>query len=163
MKSMATKVPVDGTDKYNILMGTDLSDTISGGQGTDLIYGGIGSDHLFGGSGKDVLYGGTGQDFLYGGSGNDTFVYTQAADAGMGPMADVIGDFKSGEDKINLHAFMAGGHFIGTTVLSAGDGMAVSYNQATGVLSGDLNGDGAADFQITLANHAAILATDFIF
>lgn len=163
MKSMAVKVPVDGTIKYNVITGTDLSDTISGGQGTDLIYGGIGSDHIYGGSGKDVLVGGTGQDFLYGGSGNDTFVYNEAADAGMGKMADVIGDFKSGQDKIDLHAFMAGGHFIGSAALTAGEGMAVSYNHTTGVISGDLNGDGVADFQITLANHAAILASDFTF
>ncbi len=161
--SLTVKVPVDGTDKYNILNGTDLSDTIFGGQGTDLISGGQGSDHLYGYSGKDVLDGGTGQDFLYGGSGNDTFVYHQAADAGMGTMSDVIGDFKSGEDKINLHAFMAGGHFIGTTAFAAGEGAVVHYNQASGILEGDVNGDGTADFQIMLANHAAVAGTDFVF
>lgn len=163
MKSLSTKVPVDGTIKYNILMGTDLSDTISGGQGTDLIYGGIGSDHLYAGSGKDVLVGGTGQDFLFGGNGNDTFVYNAAADAGRPDMADVIGDFKSGQDKIDVHAFMAGGHFIGAAAF-AHDGTAqISYDKASGLLQGDVNGDGVSDFSITLANHASILASDFTF
>ncbi len=163
MKSATVKVPVDGTIKYNVLTGTDLSDTISGGQGTDLIYGGKGSDHLYGGSGKDVLVGGTGQDFLYGGSGNDTFVYTQAADAGGVGMADVIGDFQSGADRIDVHAFMAGGHFIGAAGFTAGEGATLRYTQSTGMLEGDINGDGVADFQINLANHSVLVATDFTF
>lgn len=160
---MTYKVPLFGTTKYNLLIGTDLSDTISGGQGTDIIYGGIGSDHLYGGSGKDVLIGGTGQDFLYGGSGADTFVYTQAADAGTGAMADVIGDFKTGVDHLNLHAFMAGGQFIGNAAFTAGEGPAVRYVAATGQLEGDVNGDGVADFSITFANHAHLVATDIVF
>ena len=161
---MATvKIPVVGTIKYNIIYGTDLSDTIIGGQGTDLLYGGQGSDRLYGGSGKDVLVGGTGQDFLYGGSGNDTFVYTQAADAGNGPLTDVIGDFMSGQDKIDVHAFMAGGSFIGAAAFTAGSGAAVRYTQATGIIEGDVNGDGVTDFSITLANHASLLGTDFTF
>lgn len=160
---MTVKVPLFGTIKYNLLVGTDLSDTISGGQGTDVMYGGIGSDRLYGGSGKDVLIGGTGQDFLYGGSGADTFVYTQAADAGQGNMADVIGDFKSGVDHLNLSAFMAGGHFIADAGFAVGEGATVRYVAATGLLEGDLNGDSVADFSITLANHAHLVATDIIF
>lgn len=161
--NMTVKVPLYGTIKYNLLFGTDLSDTILGGQGTDIIYGGIGSDRLYGGTGKDVLIGGTGQDFLYGGSGADTFVYTQAADAGQGTMADVIGDFKSGVDHLNLSAFMAGGQFIADAGFTAGEGATVRYVAATGLLEGDTNGDGVADFSITLANHAHLVATDIIF
>ncbi|MGV8988206.1 MAG: M10 family metallopeptidase C-terminal domain-containing protein [Cypionkella sp.] len=163
MSNMTVKVPVIGTTKYNVLVGTDLSDTISGGQGTDLIYGGTGSDHLYGGSGKDVLYGGTGQDFLYGGSGADTFVYTKAADAGMGKMADRIGDFHSGIDHLDLSAFMAGGHFIGADAFTAGTGPSVRYTQATGLLQGDVNGDGIVDFAIVLTNHSALVEADINF
>lgn len=161
LKHQAAPTPVDGSDKTNTFTGTELADTFYGGKGTDFMYGGDGSDRLFGSSGKDQLTGGTGQDWLTGGNGSDLFIYTQAADAGRPDSSDVIMDFKSGDDKLDLHAFMAGGHFV--AALTAGGGAQVAYNQATGVLSGDVNGDGAADFTITMANHTALVATDFIF
>lgn len=159
----AAQTPVDGTNHYNMFIGTDLSDTFCGILGTDVMYGGVGSERLYGASGKDMLVGGTSQDFLYGGNGADRFVYNAAADAGRPQMSDVIGDFKSGDDHIDVHSFMAGGHFIGSAAFAATGSAQVNYNATTGVLQGDVNGDGVADFAITLANHAAVAATDFIF
>lgn len=156
-------LPVGGTDKTNTFIGSELADTFYGGKGTDFMYGGDGSDRLYGSSGKDQLTGGTGQDWLTGGNGADVFIYTQAADAGRPESSDVIMDFKSGDDHIDLHAFMAGGAFIGAAAFSVGGGAQVSYDMASGLLTGDINGDGVADFAITLANHAAVVATDFTF
>ena len=156
-------LPIDNNNKTSTFIGTDLSDTYVGNNGTDFMYGGDGSDRLYGGSGKDQLTGGAGQDFLTGGSGNDTFIYNAASDAGRPESSDVIMDFHSGQDKLDLHAFMAGGHFVGSAAFVAGSGPQVSYNAATGILTGDVNGDGTSDFSITLANHSALLATDFIF
>lgn len=152
-----------GTIKSDTFIGSDIADTFFGGQGSDFIYGGNGSDRLDGGSGRDVLVGGNGQDWLTGGSGADTFVYNNAAEAGRPASSDVITDFKSGVDHIDLHAFMAGGVFIGAAAFTSGGGGEISYEQSTGLLSGDVNGDGTADFAITLANHAVLAATDFIF
>lgn len=159
----AAPLPVDGTIKTNTFIGSDLADTFYGGQGTDFMFGGGGSDRLFGSSGRDQLTGGTGQDWLTGGNGNDTFIYNAAADAGRPESSDVIMDFRSGQDKLDLHAFMAGGTFIGSGAFVAGSGAQVRYDVGSGILSGDVNGDGTSDFSITLANHSVLLATDFIF
>ncbi len=158
----AAQTPVDGTDHANTFIGTEIADTFYGLKGTDFMYGGDGSDRLFGYSGKDQLTGGNGQDWLTGGNGNDTFIYNTAAEAGRPDSSDVITDFRSGQDKLDLHAFMAGAHFVGAHYVP-GAGAQVSYNAATGVLSGDMNGDGTAEFTITLANHTTLVATDFIF
>ncbi len=154
--------PIDGTIKTNTFIGTDISDNFVGGQGTDFMYGGAGSDRLFGGSGKDQLTGGTGQDFLTGGNGADLFIYNSAAEAGDPNSSDYIMDFKSGDDHLVFSSFMAGGHFAGKTLV-AGAGPQIAYDKATGVLSGDVNGDGHADFTINMANHVALVAGDFIF
>ena len=156
-------LPVDGTPKTNTFIGTDQADSFFGGQGTDFMYGGDGSDRLYGSSGRDQLTGGTGQDWLTGGSGNDTFFYNSAADAGRPESSDVITDFRSGGDHLDVHAFMAGGHFVGSGPLVAGGGAQISYDAATGILSGDVNGDGTVDFNITMANHVALVAGDFTF
>ena len=78
-------------------------------------------------------------------------------------MSDVISDFKSGQDKIDVHAFMAGGYFIGSAAFAQDGTAQISYDKASGLLQGDVNGDGVSDFSITLANHAEILAPDFTF
>jgi serralysin len=154
---------VTGTDKHDTFLGTIRADAYYGGQGSDLIGGGQGSDWLYGGSGKDTLIGGTGQDFLYGGSGADTFVYEKIGDAGGPTKHDVIRDFQAGSDHIDLHGFMAGGHFIGAAEFVAEEGPTLRYVKASGLLSGDVDGDGVADFAIKFANHAVLTESDFLF
>lgn len=125
-----------GNNSANILIGNDFSNILSGG------------------SGNDVLLGGAGADRLTGGSGNDTFAYLSLADSGVGSgVRDVITDFKSG-DRVDLSAIDAksnsGGNdafsFIGSAAFSA----AGQLRFAAGVLAGDTNGDGMADFEIQL-------------
>ena len=80
---------------------------------------------------------------------------------------DTITDFEPGMDKIDLHlidanASSAGDQaftFIGASAFGAHAG---ELNYSNGVLSGDVNGDGRADFQITLANQAALSAVNFV-
>jgi Ca2+-binding RTX toxin-like protein len=155
--------PADGTPKTNTFIGSSISDTFYGYTGTDFMFGNDGSDRLYGYSGKDQLTGGNGQDFLYGGNGADLFIYNSAAEAGQGASADVIGDFKTADDHLVLTSFMAGGKFIGNAAFTKGAGPQVSYDAATGVLNGDVNGDGKADFQIAFSNHVVLAAGDFIF
>ena len=161
--TIVAPAPQYGTSKSDTFIGSAFADIFFGGQGSDFMYGGDGSDRLYGGSGRDVLVGGNGKDWLTGGSGADSFIYNNAGEAGRGASSDVITDFKSGVDHIDLHAFMAGGLFIDAAAFTAGGGAEVNYDQNTGRLFGDVNGDGVADFSIVLANHAALAATDFIF
>jgi Ca2+-binding RTX toxin-like protein len=95
------------------------NDTVAGGLGNDLLDGGLGNDQLLGGgdhdkltgsqgnddlrgdTGNDTLWGGEGQDYLNGGLGADRFVFTTMDYGSM----DHVGDFTSGQDKIDLSAF----------------------------------------------------------
>jgi Ca2+-binding RTX toxin-like protein len=98
-----------GTDRMNGNTGDDTlngnlaNDIVHGGQGNDLVYGGQGDDTVFGDLGNDTVSGDMGRDYLMGGEGNDVFVFfngSSTIDA-----SDAIGDFKAGEDKIDLKAF----------------------------------------------------------
>ncbi|WP_339951267.1 calcium-binding protein [uncultured Albimonas sp.] len=69
---------------------------LDGGEGADSLYGGAGEDVIYGGGGDDVLGGEGGDDRLVGGKGADEFEYF------MGGGADLIVDFKPGEDLLVL-------------------------------------------------------------
>ena len=58
------------------------------------------------GDGCDTIVGGYGADNLTGGKGNDSFVFLSAADSNAAHF-DVITDFKSGSDRIDLTALGA--------------------------------------------------------
>ena len=77
------------------LYGEAGDDLLMGGRGNDVLMGGEGTDTLFGGSGLDFLDGGEGSDILSGGKGSDTFVFGDG---------DLVLDFKSGVDMIDLTA-----------------------------------------------------------
>ena len=59
-----------------------------------------------GGSDNDFLFGFTGKDTMTGGAGADQFFYgtNAASETGKGTSADIIKDFLSGVDKINVAA-----------------------------------------------------------
>jgi len=65
--------------------------------GNDYLVGGSGRDTIYGENGNDTIEGGAGDDRLFGGAGRDVFLFKSAQ---MG--RDVIHDFVSGEDKIDL-------------------------------------------------------------
>lgn len=90
-----------GTGEGERIAGLDGDDTLSGGAGSDLLEGGPGADTLNGGAGDDTLNGGPGNDNLTGGAGNDIFVFSP--DDGNGE--DVITDFTTADDMLNLSAF----------------------------------------------------------
>lgn len=73
-------------------------DRLYGENGNDSLYGDGGNDLLFGGEGRDELSGGRGSDTLHGGSGADVFVFAWADKYSR----DVILDFESGKDRIDL-------------------------------------------------------------
>ncbi len=81
------------------LDGGEDDDVLDGGRGDDLLSGGEGDDVLTGDRGDDTLDGGEGDDILEGGRGDDLFVF----EAGTG--FDVVTDFESGDDLIQLNGF----------------------------------------------------------
>ncbi|OAT24985.1 serralysin family metalloprotease [Proteus myxofaciens] len=89
-----------GGSGNDIIIGNDADNWLSGGAGNDIIYGGAGNDHIYGGAGQDTLWG-AGRDIAQEESGNNTFVYKDISDSTF-EFADIIMDFKTGKDKIDL-------------------------------------------------------------
>ena len=151
------------------LTGNEFNNAITGNNGANVLQGLAGDDTLSGQDGTDTLDGGAGQDFLTGGGGADTFRFTAAGDsAGAG---DIITDFVSGTDKIDLTLIDADGATAGDQAFTS-IGNAAFSNQAGQLrfevmggqthIYGDTNGDGTADLHI-VANTATIVPTDFVF
>lgn len=168
---------ITGTNGRNILKGLggdDIldglggNDDLYGGTGDDKLYGGSGDDDLVGSSGDDLLVGGLGNDYLVGGTGEDTFEFNSIRESVVGVKKDVIKDFHRSEfDVIDLSGIDAnedrGGNqkfsYIGS---SAFHDKAGELRFSAGVLSGDVDGDGRADFQIKVAGVTKMFADDFI-
>jgi Ca2+-binding RTX toxin-like protein len=147
-----------------------------GVQGGHLIlFGGGGHDTLFGGDGNDLILGGGGADALTGGAGSDTFRYDAASDSNAG-LPDLIGDFQTGVDKIDLSRIDANTHldgnqafawigsnaFSGTGAASAGE-LRVFDDNGRQRIEGDTNGDGVADLVIVLqVGTAPVVQGDFL-
>jgi Ca2+-binding RTX toxin-like protein len=179
------------------MTGGDGNDTMSGNAGNDRLYGEAGNDSLDGGAGDDVLAGGVGRDILLGGSGNDrlvgdagldvligaagkdvmtggasadTFVFTALLDS-RGSLIDVITDFRSGVDKIDVRGIDANTarpgdqafSFLATADFSnrAGELRFEVVGNRTFV-EFDVNGDARADMQIQLTGKLNLISGDFV-
>ena len=159
---------LDGGRNADTLDGGAGDDILIGGIGNDILNGGENNDSLDGGGNDDTLYGGAGKDVMSGGGGKDTFVFRNVSES-TSAARDTITDFTSGLDKMDLSAIdantniNAGGdqafNFIGASSFHK---IAGELNYVNGVLSGDTNGDGLADFQVLISNKAALSASDFI-
>ena len=124
---------------------------------------------LTGNSAANVLTGGAGTDTLRGGLGNDIFDFNRASESSVGVKKDVITDFVSGSDRIDLSGIDAvvGGsdnafRFINTGVFTSVAGQ-LRWNVATHTLQGDTDGNGVADVEIQLTGVSSVASHDFIF
>ncbi len=163
-----------GTIRNDVLRGNSGDNEIRGGNASDRLFGLAGNDTLLGESGTDVLIGNAGADTMTGDVGNDRFIYFNLNDSRVGSgLRDVITDFDvSGNDRIEISRFDAdtnvGGNqaftFIGLTAFSntAGELRADQSSGTTTVVQGDVDGDGAADFEIELTGLITLDATDFL-
>ncbi|GGE78081.1 S8 family serine peptidase [Sphingomonas prati] len=155
-----------GTDTLNGGLGTDTlsggdgDDALYGNQGNDTLDGGIGNDSLFGGQGSDTLNGGDGNDLLQGGllsdrmtggAGADTFRYAVAGDS-PSATADVITDFQTGVDKIDLS----------TVNTSAADRVNIFTFGSDTFVSVDLGGNGVVDLNIQVTGANAVATSDLV-
>lgn len=127
------------------MAGESGQDSMIGGGGADTLAGGVGDDRLRGEGGGDVLVGGQGSDTLWGGddgattgdnaadtlwgeAGVDRFVFV----SGFG--VDLIADFETGVDKIELLSFSAFSTFSSllsvATITAQSNGVVVSFGAA---------------------------------
>jgi serralysin len=123
-----------------------------------------------------LLSGGIGKDTMSGGADADWFSYDFKSESVKGANRDVILDFSGvngGEldqiDLFDIDAKKGAGNqafkFIGAQKFhhKAGE-LQVKYNAATdiAIVSGDIDGNGKADFQIEVHSIAALAKADFI-
>ena len=170
------------------IIGTNRADRIDGahtapgqplpGAGDDTIFGRDGNDRIAGLAGDDTIIGGRGIDFMRGGADEDLFVFNGAADfGGLSPFlplaqrADHILDFTHGVDRIDLSAMDASTaaglqhfSFIGRQGFHQVAGE-LRYHAAGNnifVVSGDINGDGRADFSLIVHQATTLNGGDFL-
>lgn len=163
-------------ENNSVVYGSAAANSLAGEAGADQLYGLGGNDVLSGGGSSDTLVGGAGADTLTGGSGADSFVFTSIHDSGTSATSrDVITDFTQGTDKIDLHDIdanstthlvndsftLTGNHGLDAFTHQAGQ-LRYSYSGGNTIVSGDVNGDGKADFSIELQGHILLQASDFI-
>ena len=132
-----------GDDVYSATAGDDV---VRGLAGNDQISGLGGIDTLDGGAGLDRLIGGAGADLLIGGADADSFVYTAASDS-VAVARDVIQDFVSGIDRIDLSALTVTGYSIGggagsfiLDAVTAGGTLSIDVRSANGFVANDVLG-----------------------
>ena len=151
---------LSGNGGEDRLYGSAGADFIEGGDGEDVLNGSSGNDRLEGGAGEDILFGSGNQDSLTGGAGADTFVFTSVSHSRVGA-ADVITDFVSGEDRLDLQARDPDLTSDGDQALTRGGSGTGHLVLQNGHLTADLNGDGKIDFDLDLRS-ARIAESDIL-
>jgi serralysin len=149
----------------DVIKGNAMANSLQGRSGHDQLYGREGNDILNGGNGNDKLFGQSGGDILTGGKGADTFVFW-SADESFGSERDVIRDFRSRIDHIDLRRIDADANQGGDQAFIFIDhntfgNRAGELRFAGGIVAGDVNGDGIADLEIVLASASHLARSDF--
>ncbi|WP_395650167.1 beta strand repeat-containing protein [Brevundimonas sp.] len=156
----------DTLDSIEGIFGSAFGDTLTGnasentvfaGGGNDTVFGGLGQDQLLGQDGNDVLVGGAGTDLLTGGAGADTFMFLAATDSQSTPniVSDLIEDFQTGVDKIDISAFLP----TAVSFTSVGAYTLVTAQSNSGVFAVRVSGTIVAGDIITTSTGPAITGT----
>ncbi|KQS04188.1 hypothetical protein ASG11_07930 [Sphingomonas sp. Leaf357] len=154
------------------LVGGDGNDSLDGGDGDDILNGRMGDDLITGGAGNDVIWGGIGRDVMDGGAGADRFIFYTGDTGKTRATADMIYFSHSDGDLIDLSRMDArtatsvddAFSFIGQAAFTntAGE-LRIQYSGGYWDVLGDTNGDGIADFSITVsAGSTPLIARDFV-
>ena len=156
-----------GNADANIIVGNGAANTLNGGAGNDVLRGEKGNDVLIGDGGNDTLIGGVGVDTLTGGDGADTFMFESLTEMGTATRRDVITDFQTSVDKIDLWRLTS------ETLTSKGTSAFDATNQirwsfygtgasAYAVVQGNLSGDLLPEFEIKLNGVTSLTDSDFV-
>ena len=169
-----------------MLYGDADADFLYGGAERDHLYGEAGDDVLAGGAGVDVLWGGTGADtFVFGtASVVDTGGPTERRT--LSTETDSVRDFSQDQgDRLDLRELKEHDlfrlstkpgdklDFIGTNQFTsnvkgqvrytwAGEDTTTNERDDYTQVTADLNGDGDADFQVTLLGHVTLTDADLL-
>ncbi len=143
---------------------------LTGNSAANTLYGGIKADSLLGGAGADRLIGGAGRDLLYGGTDSvtDQFIFNNRSESAVGSSRDLVYDFISGRDKIDLHLIDANANAAGDQAFGFGGFTARAYGAWMVKSSGqlvvrlDVTGDARADLEIGLVGLTNAAKTDFL-
>jgi Ca2+-binding RTX toxin-like protein len=144
----------------------------------EIHFGTDGNDILIGGSDIDLFVGSLGKDTLTGRAGKDVFDFDAIQQIGKTKATrDVITDFKHGQDKIDLFDIdaikgtakndkfkfigSADFHHVKGELHFAKVDLAGKTKDYT-LVSGDINGDGKADFQLELKGLISLTKGDFV-
>lgn len=157
------------------LIGGSAADQLTGNDLANTLDGGAGNDILIGGGGNDILIGGGGRDVLTGGAGSDTFFFAALKDlSGIAlTNSDEIVDFKHGDsDRIDLSLIDAikatssvneAFSWIGSSAFGRHAGeLRYVVTAGVGLISGDIDGNGTADFAIRIDGGPSLVAADFV-
>ena len=160
--------------------GAGGNDTMTGSAFRDVFRGGAGDDTMNGGAGNDQLAGGLGVDHLTGGLGPDVFDFDAADEIGKKKgFLDIVTDFRTGEDRIDLSTIDANGSKKGDKAFKFLSPEGSSFTHKAGQLvwdqvdktgtandvtfvKGDIDGNGRADFQIQLTGLIDLLKADLV-
>ena len=160
-----------GADTLNGLGGNDI---LVGGNGADIMLGGVGSDNVDGGAAADSLNGGLGADVMKGGAGRDLFVFQTKEDFGTLAARDLISDFKSAEDRIDLRGIDANSSVTGDQAFQFLSQAGAAFTGAGQVrfvqdaasgktfVEGNMDANLAADFRLDLNGIVPLKPADFI-
>lgn len=152
---------VSGGSGADRLIGNGLANLLAGNGGADTLAGGAGGDTLVGGAGRDVMAGGLDAE-------RDVFVFNSVSDSAAGSGRDLVQNFVSGTDGLDLRGIdgdtALAGHqalsFHGTT--AADHAVWFTTLAGTTILQADVTGDSRADLQIELSGVTALLAGDLL-
>jgi len=123
-----------GSSERDYLVGNDVDNVLTGNAGDDVLVGNGGDDTLIGGEGADEMTGGEGAD-LFVIEGND-----------------IITDFASGEDTIDLSGYDF--TYVGENAFT---GTAGELRVEDGMLMGDIDGDGVADLFVDVQGDPIVM------
>ncbi len=122
---------------------------VSGSMHADSLFGDTAANRLEGRAGDDTLNGGGAADTLNGGAGADTFVLSQGSHS-LASAPDVITDFVTGQDKLNLTGLALSGAAYVLVQQSA--------NGSIVLIDADANGD----FETKLLLSTSMTASDLV-
>lgn len=168
----AMSFSLKGNEAVEHLTLTGTGNTVgTGNLGDNALTGNSGANTLSGLGGNDTLAGGSGQDSLAGGAGADRFVFGAVGDS-RPAFFDVIADFTSGMDRIDLsvldaNATVAGQQdfsFIGAAAFGADatGQLRYVYDGSTLMLYGSTDADAAPEFKVQVVGATAIGAGDLV-
>lgn len=148
------------------LTGSAYRDILRGDNAANVLQGLAGHDVIQGRGGNDILIGSSGADALNGGAGRDVFAFHLSSDS-IPQARDIVQDFAPGQDLIDLRLIDADSTTMGDQAFSFISGtlftaVAGQLNFLNSVLAGDLNGDGVADFEVSIPNISVLSVSDFL-